>query len=249
MSENVAIFGATSGIARALCHVMSQRGCRLLLAGRDQEQLMAFATDLHIRYQRDVLVETFDALAFADHAEFFARCVQRFNGNLTGVVVCYGYMTEQTKTQEDFAEARRTIDVNFTAVVSLLNLAAQYFEQRQAGYIAVISSVAGDRGRRSNYTYGAAKAGLSAYLQGLRHRLHQAGVSVLTVKPGFVDTAMTQGMLNPNSPIVASPEKVAGDIDRAIRKQKNVIYTPWFWRGIMTIICALPDRLFNRLSL
>jgi short-subunit dehydrogenase len=126
---------------------------------------------------------------------------------------------------------------------------ANYLEERGRGYIAAVSSVAGDRGRQSNYTYGASKAGLSAYLQGLRNRLHPAGVHVLTVKPGFVDTPMTHGLVNPDSPLVASPEQVAADVDLAIRKRKDVIYTRWFWRAVMLVIGSIPERVFKRLKL
>ena len=133
--------------------------------------------------------------------------------------------------------------------MALLAPLANYLESRRRGYLAAISSVAGDRGRQSNYTYGAAKAGLTAYLQGLRNRLYRSGVHVLTIKPGFVDTRMTQGRVNPNSPLVASAARVARDIDRAIRRRRNVIYTPWFWRPIMLAVRALPEFLFKRLKL
>lgn len=219
------------------------------MAGRSQEELDKCAVDLQVRYQTAVFVELFEALDFTDHATFFERCLSRFNGELDGIVLCYGYMTDQDTTEKDFGEARRTIDVNFTSVISLLMLAANYFEQRKKGYIVALSSVAGDRGRMSNYTYGATKAGLSAYLQGLRNRLHRAGVQVLTVKPGFVDTPMTYGKLDPQSPLVASPEKIAHDISRAIRQRKDVLYTPRFWQLVMGFIRALPEWMFKRLRL
>ncbi len=219
------------------------------MAGRSQEELARGAVDLQERYQTAAFVEPFEALDFTNHATFFERCLSRFNGELDGFVLCHGYMTDQDITEKDFGEARRTIDVNFTSVISLLMLAANYFEQRKKGYIVALSSVAGDRGRMSNYTYGATKAGLSAYLQGLRNRLHRSGVRVLTVKPGFVDTPMTYGKLNPQSPLVASPEKIAHDISQAIRKRKDVLYTPWFWQLVMGLICVLPERVFKRLKL
>ena len=146
-------------------------------------------------------------------------------------------------------EARRAIDLNFTSAVALLAPLASYLEGRRSGYLAAISSVAGDRGRQSNYTYGAAKAGLTAYLQGLRNRLYRSGVHVLTIKPGFVDTPMTRGLVNPNSPLVASPKRVARDIDRAIRRRRNTIYTPWFWRPIMLVVRLVPEFIFKRLKL
>lgn len=249
MSETVLILGATSGIARALCHVMAERGCRLILAGRRVDELEAIAADLAIRYRREHLVELLDALDYASHRGFFERCLEHVENELDGVVLCYGYLPDQELAQRDFDEARETIDVNFTSAVSLLELAAGYFQQRGRGWIAAISSVAGDRGRQSNYTYGAAKAGLTAYLQGLRNRLYHVGVHVVTIKPGFVDTPMVHGRLNPNSPLVASPERVARDIDRAIRRRRAVLYTPWFWRYIMLVVRLLPEFVFKRMKM
>ncbi len=248
-SENVVILGATSGIARALCLVMAERGCRLIVAGRNEEELDRIASDLRVRTGADAFVEKFDALDFDDHVPFLARCGERFGGVIDGVVLCYGYMTDQEKTEQDFEAARRTIDVNFTSAISILGAVANDMEARGAGYIAAIGSVAGDRGRQSNYTYGASKAGLSAFLGGLRNRLCKSGVHVLEVRPGFVDTPMTHGLLDPNSPLVASPERVATAIDAAIRAKRDVIYAPWFWRGIMKTIRSIPESVFKRLKL
>ncbi len=250
MNEKVVILGATSGIARSLARLMAARGCRLILAGRDLEQIERVAADLRLRYRSEVIVEPLDALDYAAHAPFVERCVQRFAGPIDGVVLCYGFLANQPDAQQDTTVLRRTIDVNFTTAAALLELfAARLVEQKRGGYLAAISSVAGDRGRQSNYAYGAAKAGLSAYLQGLRNRLFHEGVHVLSIKPGFVDTAMTQGRINPKSPLVASPERVARDIDRALRRRRNEIYTPWFWRIIMAVIRIIPESLFKRLRL
>jgi decaprenylphospho-beta-D-erythro-pentofuranosid-2-ulose 2-reductase len=247
--EAYLILGATSGIARAVSHALAKRGCRLVLAARNAGELERLATDLKIRHQAAVESVAFDALDFAGHAAFVQRSTKVFESGLDGVVLCYGYMVDQSLAQADFAEAQRTIDVNFTSAVSVLERLADYFSQRRAGVIAAISSVAGDRGRQTNYLYGASKAGLSAYLQGLRNRLFHAGVHVLTIKPGYVATAMTDGLVNPNSPLLATPEQVAHDIDRALRRRQNVLYTRWFWRPIMMIIRALPEPLFKRLKL
>lgn len=250
MSENVLILGATSGIAKALASVLSARGCRLVLAGRNREELETIAADLRVRFETSVDVEIFDALEYARHADCFRTCVERFSGRIEGVVVCHGYLPDQELAQHDFAETRRAIELNFTSTLSLLNLAADYFERQQAGgYIAAISSVAGDRGRQSNYIYGSTKAGLSAYLSGLRNRLSRAGVHVLTVKPGFVDTPMIAGKIPSDSRLMATPMRVARDIDRAIRRRKNTLYTPWYWRPIMSVIRAIPEAIFKRLQL
>jgi decaprenylphospho-beta-D-erythro-pentofuranosid-2-ulose 2-reductase len=249
MSENVLILGATSGIARAVASELAARGARLVLAGRNVDELERIAADVSVRHGMPAVVEAFEALDYAAHAGLVERADAAFPGGLDGVVLAYGYMTEQAKTQTDFEAARRTIDVNFTSAVSVLEPLAARLEARRRGWLAVISSVAGDRGRQSNYTYGAAKAGLSAYVQGLRNRLHPAGVHVLTIKPGFVDTAMTQGVVNPGSPLLVQPDRVAREIVDGIERRADVLYTPWFWRGIMKTITAIPESVFKRLRL
>jgi short-subunit dehydrogenase len=160
-------------------------------------------------------------------------------------VLCFGYLADQQQAQKDFALARRTLDVNLTAAVSILELAADYFEERRRGFICALSSVAGDRGRQSNYIYCAAKAGLTVYLQGLRQRLARAGVQVTTVKPGFVDTRMTFGKAGLF--LVATPEQAARGIVRAIRKKRDCAYVPGFWRWIMLVVRAIPECIFKRL--
>jgi short-subunit dehydrogenase len=248
VSDNVVIVGATSGIARALADVLARRQCRLLLAGRDEQELEALAADLRVRHGTNVATERFEALDFGDHPDFWQRCQKHFDGSVTGVVVCHGYLPDQAEAERDFREIERTFAINFLSAVSVLNLAAETLGARRQGFLAAISSVAGDRGRASNYVYGASKAALSAYLDGLRNRLHASGVQVLSIKPGFVDTAMTRGKLKP-SRLLATPERVARDIDRALRRRQDVLYTPWFWRPIMAVIRGLPERIFKRLSL
>ncbi|MFI5379952.1 MAG: SDR family NAD(P)-dependent oxidoreductase [Tepidisphaerales bacterium] len=194
----------------------------------------------------EVSVARFDALDYASHAEAWKRWTEGFDGEI-GVVICFGTLPEQAKAQDDAELARLAIESNFTGAVSILTPAANTLAARRSGFICVIGSVAGDRGRQSNYVYGSAKAGLSAFVQGMRQRLAQVGVRVLTVKPGFVDTAMTFGL--PGMFLVASPARVAADIHRAIRRGRNVIYTPWFWRWIMLIIRVIPESVFARLKL
>jgi len=154
---------------------------------------------------------------------------------------------DQAKAQVIWDEARLILETNFTGCVSALNILANHFELKRTGFICAITSVAGDRGRQSNYHYGAAKAGLSVYLQGLRNRLFPAGVNVITVKPGFVDTRMTYG--RPGLFLLASPESVAQGIFRAIVKGKSVVYLPWFWRPIMLIVRSIPETIFKRLKM
>lgn len=249
MNENIIVLGATSGIAEAVVERWAARKCRLVLTGRKLEEVERIAADLRVRYGAEVHAKTFEATAFDGHADLYEDCKRALGGEVNGVLLSHGYMAEQADAQQDFAIAQRTIDVNLTSAISFLEIVARDFEAKGAGWIVGISSVAGDRGRQSNYIYGASKAGLSAYLQGLRNRLAKKLVHVMTVKPGFVYTALTEAMLDPKSPLVAQPEKVAKDIDKAIARRKDVLYTPWFWWGIMSIIRSIPERIFKKLSL
>lgn len=246
MSDNVLIVGATSSIARQLACRLARRASNLILAGRDVEELARTAADLTLRFDIKVDVEAFDALAFDSHAEFFEECVSRNAAGVSGVVFCVGTLDDRPAAG-DFSAAKKMIDVNYTSAVSLLELAADYFQSRRRGWICALSSVAGDRGRQSNYLYGSAKGALSVYLAGLRNRLAPAGIGVITIKPGCVDTAMTFGMKS--LPLLASPERVAADIDHGIRRRRSVVYSPWFWQPIMAAIRLIPEPIFQRMKL
>ncbi len=246
MSGAVLILGATSAIARGSAAAFARRGRALYLAGRDLEELRRDAADLAIRYGVEVRFGAFDAEATEHHATFLER-VGAEMGELAGVLVAFGYLGDQGKAAADFAETEAIINRNFVGAVSILNLCAARMEQGGSGFIAGIASVAGDRGRQSNYTYGAAKGAFALYLQGLRNRLFPAGVRVLTVKPGFVDTGMTFGM--PGLFLVATPAAVGERIARAAERGRDVLYVPWFWRYIMLIITHIPERIFKRLKL
>jgi short-subunit dehydrogenase len=243
--SSVLILGATSAIASALAREFAAHKIDLVLGGRDQEELGALASDLNLRYGVRAGVLFFDALDTAAHASTLRSFLSGAGDALEGVVVCMGYLGDQAKGQSDWEEARRILETNFTGCVSALNILANHFESKRAGFICAISSVAGDRGRQSNYLYGAAKGGLSTYLQGLRNRLFHANVNVITVKPGFVDTRMTYG--RPGLFLLASPESVAKSIFRAIAQGKDVVYLPWFWRFIMLIVQSIPEAIFKRL--
>jgi decaprenylphospho-beta-D-erythro-pentofuranosid-2-ulose 2-reductase len=243
------ILGATSSIGKALARRLAAEGRGLIVAGRDEPELRAIADDLKIRYQVPIRVLRYDATDFDSHPALFATCAACEDGPLTGVVFCQGAMFDQAEAERDFALSRQMIDVNYTSAVSLLSLAAAHLARRGTGYLCALSSVAGDRGRQSNFLYGATKSALTTYLQGLRNRLARQGVAVITVKPGLVDTAMTWGLLKPGSPLVASPDQVARAIEAAIRQQKDHVYTPWFWRWIMAIIKSIPEPIFKRMRL
>jgi decaprenylphospho-beta-D-erythro-pentofuranosid-2-ulose 2-reductase len=246
-ADCVVILGATSAIARALAVEYARDGHKLILAARDDAHAAAIAADLKVRFGADAVPVHFDASAFDQHAQVFDEILGHAQDRLAGVIVCFGYMESQARAQAQAAVARRTLDVNLTAAVCMLERFAQALEESQSGFIAAVSSVAGDRGRQSNYIYGAAKAGLSVYLQGLRNRLHGAGVAVITIKPGFIDTQMTFGL--PGLFLVASPEKAARAIVRGIRRQQSVVYVPFFWRYIMAAIKAVPEWQFKRMKL
>jgi decaprenylphospho-beta-D-erythro-pentofuranosid-2-ulose 2-reductase len=238
------ILGARSDIAKAVAHKYAQNGFNIYLAARNHQELERDVKDIEIRYQIKAQAVEFDVLDFNSHQDFYDSLQEK----PLGVVCSVGYLGNQKKAELDFNEADKIIRTNYSGCVSMLSIIARDFEKRQTGFIIGISSVAGDRGRQSNYYYGSAKAGFSAYLSGLRNRLSKSTVPVLTVKPGFVDTKMTEGMGLPPL-LTAQPEEVAEDIYRAWEKRKDVVYTKWFWRWIMLIIKNIPELLFKKMKL
>lgn len=243
--QTVLLVGATSGIARALAERLAEQRHDLLLAGRDHSELESLAADLHLRFRIRTAVLAFDAQDPACHATLVADAAHACSDTLSAVVLCHGIMLADDTFNPD--QMRQMIEVNYTSCVTLLEAAGTWFAKRGQGLIVAISSVAGDRGRPSNYRYGSTKAALTAYLQGLSARLARSNVHVLTVKPGIVATPMTWGL--PVKGPTASPQRVARDITRAMQRQTNVLYTPWFWRPIMALIRTLPEPLFKRLNL
>ncbi len=245
MSGSVLILGATSAIARGTAAAFAARGYALYLASRDLDVLQRIAADLRLRHNVEVHHGSFDAEATGTHEAFFQQVLKEMP-ELSGVILAFGYLGDQ-QAARDFKVGARVIAGNFTGAASMLSYCASHFEARKSGFIIGISSVAGDRGRQSNYVYGAAKGALSLYLQGLRNRLFASGVRVITVKPGFVDTAMTFGL--PGLFLVASPQAIGERIARTLDKSADVVYLPWFWRYIMLIIQHIPEPIFKRLKL
>ncbi|HEX5724536.1 MAG TPA: SDR family oxidoreductase [Longimicrobiaceae bacterium] len=243
----VLVIGATSAMARAAAAELAGAGHALVLAARDEEELDAVAADLRVRHGIAISTLVMDALAFDTHPAAVERMLAAAGGEPEGVLVFLGYLGDPEQAATDAAEARRVIDTNLTACVSLLTPLAERLAALGRGWVCVVSSVAGERGRQSNYLYGAAKAGLTAYLQGLRNRLFHRGVHVTTVLPGFVDTRMVFG--KPGTFLVAPPERVARGIRRAVERRRNVVYLPGFWRVVMLGIRAIPEGLFKRLRL
>ena len=237
------VVGASSAVSRAFARLVAEQGADVILAGRDLEDMERTALDLRVRGGGKIDVLRFDALDQSSHDAFVAALPE---GPLD-LFVGFGLMHPQDELERDPALAQTMIAVNYLGVVSLLSRLAPRLAARGSGRIIVLSSVAGDRGRPSNYIYGSSKAGLNAYLQGLRARLAAKGVSVTTIKPGFLDTAMTFGL--PGMFLVASPEACARACLRYATKGRDTVYFPAFWWLIMAIIKAIPERLFKRLKL
>ena len=240
----ILIIGAKSDIAKEVARVYAKNGYNLYLASRQSEDLKDLANDIKIRSNVEVNLKEFDITDFESHEQFY----NSLKPKPLGVIVVAGYMAEQKTCENDWSKTLNTINVNFTGAVSILNIIANDMEQNKNGFIVGVSSVAGDRGRKANYIYGSAKAGFSAYLSGLRNRLYESGVKVLTVKPGFVNTKMTAKLDLPTK-LTAQPEDVAKDIFTAQQKGNDVLYTKPIWRVIMMIIKMIPEWKFKGMSL
>ncbi|MDJ1006961.1 MAG: SDR family NAD(P)-dependent oxidoreductase [Paracoccaceae bacterium] len=244
MSETWIILGATSSMARAFTRAVAARGDGVLLAGRDLDDIAASTADASARG-----APLAEAMAFdARDPETFAPIIDRARAldGPVSVAVFVGSMPPQEAIDADPALVDGTITDSYTGPARFLQAIAPLIEERGAGTVVGVGSVAGDRGRIGNYVYGSAKAGFHTYLAGLRNRLGRSGAHVVTVKPGFVDTAMTWGI--EGMFLVAHPDKVAADILTAVKRKRNVIYTPFFWLAIMTIIRHIPEPIFKKLS-
>lgn len=242
--KNVLILGATSDMAQAIAKKYAAEGWSLTLAALEEDLLAPIASDLKVRSGTDVLTLKFNATDFSNHRKLYETLPVKPDA----VVACFGYMSDQDTVRGDVEDIQRTIDINFTGMATVLSVIAEDFEKRGSGSIAAISSVAGDRGRQSNYVYGSAKAGLSAFLAGLRNRLAEKGVHVMTVKPGFARTKMTENLELP-AVLTASPEQIADAVFQGLEKKKNVVYTLWMWQWIMLIIKHIPEFIFKKMKM
>jgi len=243
--KRVLILGATSAIAREMAAEFAWQGAALFLAARNSAELERVASDLRIRFGTRVEEGRFNAEDEASHPGLLKEVLDSLGG-LDGVVYAAGCLGEQPRESEEVRTALKIVKVNLTAAVSLLAPLADFFEKQGGGFIMGLSSVAGDRARRSNYAYGAAKAGLSAYLDGLRHRLDGKGVKVFTLKLGPVDTPMTYGMRR--GFLIASPARVGRRACRIAGGPSGIYYLPGFWRIIMFLIRNIPEPIFKRLN-
>ncbi len=239
------VLGASSAIARAFAREAARRGADILLAGRDHEDLARTAGDIRVSYGVAARAVAFDAGDYAGHAALAASLADL--PGVLNVALLFGIMPDQAAMDADPALAVSCVETNAAGAISVLHRIAPLLEARRAGVVVGFGSVAGDRGRLKNYVYGASKAALHTYLAGLRNRLGRSSVHVMTVKPGFVDTAMTFGL--PGMFLVAQPRDVARACLDAAAKKRDVLYVPWFWFGIMGIIRAVPERVFKRLAI
>jgi decaprenylphospho-beta-D-erythro-pentofuranosid-2-ulose 2-reductase len=243
--NKILIIGACSAIAQETAKCFARDGFKLYLADLNIERLETVQRDLLSRFQSEVFIEKFDANDFSKH-ELILNLAENAMGGLDAILIAYGTLPDQQKSQQDVNLILKEFALNGTSVISLTSYAANFFEQRKNGCIAVISSVAGDRGRRSNFIYGAAKGAVSLYLQGLRSRLLASDVKVVTIKPGLVDTPMTANLKK--NFLFASSKTVGEGIYKAILNGNDIVYIPGFWRMIMMIVKLIPERIFKKLN-
>lgn len=244
--KKIVIIGATSAIATEVSRAFAKEGAALYLLARNQPRLDELAKDLQVRGASTVHTATFDAQDIGSHDRLLEEAFRQL-GHIDAALIAHGDLPDQAACQKSSPAAQDALRTNLLSPIAFLTWLANYFETQKTGNITVISSVAGDRGRQSNYVYGAAKGGLTTFLQGLRNRLAPIGVSVTTIKPGFVDTPMTEHL--PKGPLFASAQTVGARIHTAMNRGESVVYVPFFWRFIMLIIIHIPERVFKKLKL
>jgi len=244
--KKILVLGATSGIAEACVRLWAARGDSLYMVGRNADRLAVVAADARTRGASFVDVAVANLDDTGKHAEMLAHAINGLGG-FDIAFLALGVLGDQAEAERNFAVANQILQTNFNAPVSLLTWLASYTAQRHAGTLAVLSSVAGERGRKSNYVYGSSKAGLTAFVDGLRNRIDREGVRVMTIKPGPVKTSMTEGMKN--LPLLADVDDVAATLVKAIDKGSDVVYVPGIWRIIMAVIRMIPERVFKKLNL
>lgn len=244
--NNILVLGATSVIAGACAKRWAAQHARFFLVGRSAEKLDQVARDLVAR-GATVHTHVLDLNQFDQHKAMLDACYAAL-GKVDIALIAHGTLPDQKACEQDAQLAVQEFTNNGLSVIALLTDLANRMEAQKSGSIAVISSVAGDRGRPSNYLYGAAKGAVTDFCSGLRGRLFKSGVQVLTIKPGFVDTPMTQGLALPKL-LLVTPDKVAQDIVRAVDKRRDILYTPWFWALILLIICSIPEKFFKKTNL
>lgn len=238
------IFGATSAIAIAVARHYALRGATLHLVARDSARLDELRRDLIVRGAEAVTAAHADLTDTQNHASLVANARAQL-GVIDLALSCYGALPSQSDCEQNIEDLLQNFDINATSALALLTELAKVLEAQKEGQLAVVTSVAGDRGRRSNYAYGASKAAISTFVEGLRARLHSSGVGVIDIRPGLVDTPMTAHL--PKGPLFSSPEQVATCIVRGIDKDRSLIYAPGYWRWVMLAVRLIPTRIFQRL--
>ncbi|MHB0970551.1 MAG: SDR family oxidoreductase [Thermoanaerobaculia bacterium] len=244
--QRMLVIGATSAIAHETLKLFADAGIRLVLVGRNTDRLQRVGDDLRTRgatIERTILLDVTD---LTRHREVVDQAVSILGG-IDVVLIAHGSLGDHGLSSRDPDASSRELMINAVSTLSLLTLIADRMEQQRSGCIAVITSVAGDRGRQSNYVYGAAKAAVDVFLEGLRNRLHKSGVAVVTIKPGLVDTPMTRHLRH--NVLFASAAVAGRGVHRAILRRRNVVYVPSYWRWIMLAIRLLPEPLFKRMNL
>jgi short-subunit dehydrogenase len=239
------ILGATSGVVMPFCRLLAAQGAQLFLVARNEDRLAVVAADLKTRGASFVGTAVLNLDDTAHHPALLAHAVYALGG-CDVALIAHGVLGDAPKMDSDFAAANALLQTDLISPISLCTWLSSYFVSRGTGVLAVISSVAGERGRANNVLYGAAKGGLTIYLDGLRNRIDREGVTVLTIKPGPVQTPMTTHLKNHEK--FADPQKVAAQILKAIQKRKDVLYTPGIWAVIMFVVRHIPERIFKKLN-
>ena len=244
--KKILVIGATSAIAEHCARIWATRGDALYLVARNEERLQSIAADLLVRGAVQADTYCTDLNEFDQHL-FLLDAAEAKLGGIDTVLIAHGTLSDQKACEQSVEETLAEIKTNALSTISLLSTIANRFETRKAGTIAVISSVAGERGRASNYVYGSAKAMITAFTSGLRQRLHQSNVSVITIKPGFVDTPMTAAFKK--GLMWSKPSLIAKNICTAIDAKNDIVYVPFYWNLIMLIIKSLPEKLFKKIKI
>ena len=246
--DKILIFGATSAIAESCCRQFAIKKKSLFLYGRDKNKLQLMAKDLTIRGAPKVAFDFFNAEKHKENAKLLVEKADKELIGFDTVILAHGILPNQQKCQESIELSQQVIKINLLSMISYLTELDNYFKNKKNGTIVVISSVAGDRGRQSNYIYGTSKGGLSLFCQGLRNKLHKNNINLITIKPGFVNTPMTANFVHDNF-LWSNPDKIARDIIQAIRNKSSEVYTPWYWYWIMLFITLIPEKYFKRMNI
>ncbi len=240
------VLGATSLIVQRTLELMARDGYEFYLVARNEDKLKSVKAHLETISNTKIHIDATNPSLMESQKDIFARALQTLK-SVDYLLIGYGTLPNQKELEENPENIAEVYNTNLVSISHFLLLVVDYFMKRGSGVIAVISSVAGERGRQSNFVYGSTKGGLSVFLEGYRQKMSKHNVKVITIKPGLVETPMTWGIKR--GFLMAKPEKVARDIYTGIAKEKSVVYTPWYWKYVMLIIRSIPERVFQKLEL